>query len=427
MSWRATAALGRVSVLPAALTLVAVLARQPDLLVLAAPLALAAVPLARRPTGRPQVRLTVPERGIPEGDPVPVSVAVTHAAGTQTAALVLATPGWVRPTGGGQVEAVLRPASSEAFTLTADLTARRWGRSTVGPGTVVLSACGGLLRAVPDPLPARRLRVLPLSARYTGAQMLPRASGAVGLHRSLRAGEGSELAGIRPFAAGDRMRRINWRTSLRSTELQVNATTTERDATVQVLLDARYDGGTSGGLDGQASGVDVAVRATAALTAFYLQLGDRVGLATFTRTTRLIPARAGRAQLERVLTALLDASAPPAEGPEPRFTAPPDLDPRALVLVVSPLVGRHVFEAVAALARGGHTVLVIDTLPLDLLPADGNAWAGPVTALWRLERRTRIGQLADFGVPVISWQGSGSLDAALVALTRAAARSGARR
>ena len=104
MSWRATAALGRVSVLPAALAVVAVLARQPDLLVLAAPLALAAVPLARRPTGRPQVRLTVAERSIPEGDPVPVSVAVTHAAGTQTAALVLATTDWVRPTGGGQVE-----------------------------------------------------------------------------------------------------------------------------------------------------------------------------------------------------------------------------------------------------------------------------------------------------------------------------------
>jgi uncharacterized protein (DUF58 family) len=97
------------------------------------------------------------------------------------------------------------------------------------------------------------------------------------------------------------------------------------------------------------------------------------------------------------------------------------------VLVVSPLVGRHVFEAAAALARGGHVVLVIDTLPLDRLPTDGDAWAGPVAALWRLERATRIGQLADFGVPVVSWQGSGSLDAALIALTRAAARRGARR
>lgn len=46
-----------------------------------------------------------------------------------------------------------------------------------------------------------------------------------------------------------------------------------------------------------------------------------------------------------------------------------------------------------------------------------------MTALWQLERGTRIGQLTGLGVPVISWQGSGSLNAALLALTRAATSS----
>jgi uncharacterized protein (DUF58 family) len=307
------------------------------------------------------------------------------------------------------------------------LTAARWGWSAVGPGALVLSACGGLLRAGPAPLPPARVRVVPLSARYAGAELLPRARGAVGLHRSQRLGEGTELAGIRPFAPGDRIRRVNWRTSLRSGELQVNATTTERDAAVLLLLDARFDAGTSGGVGGRASGVDVAVRATAALAAFYLGLGDRVGLVAAAATSRVLTARTGRGQLERVLTALLGTSAPGAGGTEPRLAVPPDLDPRALVLVVSPLVGRLVFEQVAALSRAGHAVVVVDTLPPDALPADGDAWTGPVTRLWLLERATRTGQLQLLGVPVVPWRGSGSLDAVLLELTRAAARTGGRR
>jgi uncharacterized protein (DUF58 family) len=247
----------------------------------------------------------------------------------------------------------------------------------------------------------------------------------VGLHRSPRPGEGSELAGVRPFTPGDRIRRINWRTSLRGDGLQVNATTTERDATVQLMLDARYDAGSSE--RGRASGVDRAVRATAALAAFYLGLGDRVGLVTYTGSMRPLPARAGRAHLHRLLAALLDTSAPRGGGAEPRLAPPPNLDPRALVLIVSPLVGRYVFEHAAALARAGHTVLVVDTLPPDALPPAADAWDAPVTALWRLERGIRIGQMASLGVPVVGWQGSGSLDAVLVELTRAAGRAGARR
>jgi uncharacterized protein (DUF58 family) len=426
LAWQPTAAVLRVSVLPAALAVLAVLLRRADLLVLVAPLALAAVPLVRRPGGRPRAALSVAQGWVPEGEPVPATVEVTGTDGAQTAALALATPDWVRPEPGTVAAGVLRPAG-DALVLPLRLTARRWGWSAVGPGTVVLSACGGLLRAGPAAVAPARVRVVPLSARYAGADLLPRARGAVGLHRSQRLGEGSELTGIRPFAPGDRIRRVNWRTSLRTGELQVNATTTERDAAVLLLLDARFDAGTSGGVGGQASGVDVAVRATAALAAFYLGLGDRVGLVAAAATTRVLPARTGRGQLERVLTALLGTSAPGPGGTEPRLTVPPDLDPRALVVVVGPLVGRAVFERVAALSRAGHAVVVVDTLPPDALPADDDQWAGPVARLWSLERATRIGQLQLTGVPVVPWRGSGSLDAVLRELTRAAGRTGSRR
>jgi len=426
MTWHPTAALARVSVLPAAIAVLAVLARRPDLLVLAAPLGLAAVPLVRRPAGQPRVALTLPERTVNEDSDVRATISVTNTGGAQTIAYVLATPDWVRPRSGGRVAVMLRADGRERLGVGVPLWAARWGHSALGPGTATVSACGGLLRAVLA-IAETRIRVLPVSARYRGTQTLPHPRGVVGLHRSVRAGEGSELIGIRAFAPGDRIRRINWRTSLRSNELHVNATATDRDAVVQVLLDARFDAGTSGGAGGPASGIDRAVRATAALSAFYLGLGDRVGLVTYAGQARVLPARAGRVQWERILTALLDTSVLRAAGAEPALPIPPSLDARSLVLLVTPLVGRHIFTQAAVLARTGHRVVVIDTLPEEGPPTNSEPWTAAVNELWLQERAVRIRQLTDLGMPVAPWQGNGSLDAVLRELARAASRTGARR
>ena len=105
--------------------------------------------------------------------------------------------------------------------------------------------------------------------------------------------------------------------------------------------------------------------------------------------------------------------------------APVGIDPRALVLVVSPLVGRQVFDRAAALARAGHSVIAVDTLPEDARDdEDVDAWTGPVLRLWRLERLTRLTQLRELGVPVVPWHGSRSLDAVLVELAKSAAHAG---
>ncbi|WP_299959744.1 DUF58 domain-containing protein [uncultured Modestobacter sp.] len=426
MSWQPTAALLRVSILPAALALVAVLARRVDLLVVAAPLALAALPLLHRPGGAPAATLEVSEETPAEGSALQAVVRVDGVAGAETVTATAPASGWVRARGRTALGAVVRPRGDTAV-LPFDLTAARWGRAEVGPAVVSASAAGGLLRWGPAVLPAARLRVFPLSERYRGSALVPRARGGIGLHRSPRPGESAELAGIRAFAPGDRMRRVNWRVSLRAGELHVNATTSERDADVLLLLDARYDAGVSGGLAGRASGIDTAVRATAALTAFYLQLGDRVGLIACGGQTRRLPARAGRGQLQTVQTALLDVSAPRLGGAEPDLPEPVGVDPRALVLVVSPLVGRLVFDRAAALGRAGHAVVVLDTLPDDAAPAEPGPWTAPALRLWRLERATRIDQLRALGVPVVRWQGEASLDQTLLELTRVASRTGGRR
>lgn len=423
--WHPTAALLRVTVLPAAIGLIAVLVRRVDLLVLAAPLALAALPLVRPRPGVPSLQLAVGEEYPGEGATLQVRVTAHDAVGAETMTVGVATRDWVRPPSGRRVASVVAVGPDGSASVAADLRAERWGRSTVGPAVVTLSAAWGLLRSGPVALRERRVNVFPLSERYRGAALVPRARGNVGLHRSLRTGDGADLSGIRPFAPGDRLRRINWRVSLRTGELHVNATTTERDADVVLLLDGRFDAGQSSGIGGSASGIDVAVRATAALAAFYLALGDRVGLIAYTARPRQLPARAGRRQLHLLLQALLDVNPPRRGGAEPAMAAPVGIDARALVLVVSPLVGRQVYDRAAALARAGHSVVAVDTLPEDARDDDAvDAWTAPVLRLWRLERATRIRQLRDLGVPVVAWSGPRTLDAVLGQLARVAAQSG---
>lgn len=423
--WAPTAALLRAAVLSSGLALLAVLLRRPDLLYLAAPIALAAAVLGRGRPGPPAAAFTLTEDVPLEGAQLQAQVRV-HAPGAEVVAIAVPVSGWVQPPDGRTGVVAQRPDETGTVDLSVPLTARRWGRHQVGPVVVTVTAAGGLLRWGPQALPARTVQVVPLPDRFDGAADVPRARGAVGVHRSLRPGEGSELSGIRQFGAGDRLRRINWRVSLRAGELHVNATVAERDAEVVVILDGRYDAGASGGIDGTASGRDIGVRAAAALARFYLQLGDRVGLITHGERILSIAPAAGRRQLTRLLDALLDVRAPLVLTGEPEIVDPGGIDPRALVILLSPLVGVTVFDRAAALSRMGHPLVVVDTLPENAAPGVeapqfDSQWTAVALRVWRMQRESRLHRLAELGVPIVAWRGPGSLDAVLRDLARAGA------
>jgi uncharacterized protein (DUF58 family) len=123
-----------------------------------------------------------------------------------------------------------------------------------------------------------QLQVLPVRAPYDSRAEAPQPLGLVGAHRSRRIGTGSEFSGIRPFQAGDRLRRINWRVSLRARTLHVVTSRAEEDTGVLLVVDALADHGRSGGMDGAASSLDVSVRAGAALAEHHVRRGDRVSL-----------------------------------------------------------------------------------------------------------------------------------------------------
>ncbi|MER7888249.1 DUF58 domain-containing protein [Micromonospora sp. NPDC094482] len=435
--WTPTRALGRAVLLTGLLLVAAVVLGRIDLIVLAAPFALGtAYALRRRPVALPQVWVEADDGHLVEGGELTGAVTVGNPDVVDYELVVLRTrvSPWLRiervgfagagAAGGGSVADrpfVTSVPTASAIDLELSGSALRWGRHPVGPAGARVATAGGLLvsRAViTDPV---RVRVYPKTEPFEAVEAMPRAAGLVGAHHSRRPGEGGELAGVRVFAPGDRLRRIDWRVSLRARQLHVAATLSDRDAEVVVLLDVLAEAGRSGGVSGAASVLDTTVRAAAAIAEHYLHRGDRVSLLEYGPAARRLRPGAGRRQYLTVLEWLLDvrAEASPHE-PYDQVFGPQLLSADALVVVLTPLLDERSAQMLARLARSGRFVVAVDTLPADLAPPKDRGWAEVAYRLWRLDRDTMIAQLREHGVPVVPWAGAGSLDQVLRDVARLA-------
>ncbi|MFI7216160.1 DUF58 domain-containing protein [Micromonospora maritima] len=436
--WAPTWALGRAVLLTGVLVVTGVLLGRIDLVVLATPFALGtAYALRRRPTAQPELELGVGDTHLVEGAPMAATVAVANPdlVGYDIAVVRTRMSRWlrveqvgfggsgldVRGSGGADRPFVTSVPRGSAVDLELTGTALRWGRHPIGPAGVRVAVADGLLvsRAViTDPI---RARVYPRTEPFDAVEAMPRAAGLVGAHRSRRPGEGGELAGVRVFAPGDRLRRIDWRVSLRARQLHVAATLSDRDAEVVVLLDVLAEAGRSGGVGGAASVLDTTVRAAAAIAEHYLHRGDRVALLEYGPSARRLRPATGRRQYLTALEWLLDvhAEASPHE-PYDQVFGPQVLSSDALVVVLTPLLDERSAQMLARLARGGRFVVAVDTLPTELPVPKERGWAEVAYRLWRLDRDTMIGQLREHGVPVVRWAGSGSLDEVLRDVSRLA-------
>ena len=408
--WRPTAALIRALAVGAPLLLAAVLLRRPDLAVLAAPLLLgAAIGLARRPEGGPQLRLTPPADALLEGGRATAVVTVRTPPGVDAVAVEVALPAGLR-LGGGTGAVVPAGTQEVAF----GLRATRWGRRPLGPATARATAGYGLLSWPVVRTETATVATWPLGESFDATASVPRAEGLVGGHRSQRPGEGGDVAGVRPFAPGDRLHRINWRVTGRTGALHVTSTYSDRDTEVLLVLDSGQELGRP-----PESALDTGVRAAAAVAEHYLRAGDRVALVDLARPYRAVPARNGRGHLVRLLDLLLDVSPSRVVGPSAAdVTVLAAAD--ALVVLLSPLAAAGSLAAVVALSRSGRSVVVVDTLPAGLRPDERSEWSPLAFRLWRLRREADVDRLRELGVPVVPWQGAGSLDAVLRDAARAA-------
>lgn len=420
--WRPTPALRRAVLVAGAGVVGGLLLERPAAVVLAAPfLLLAALGLLHRPVREPRVSTRLDHPSLHEGQGTVSRLEIADGVGLEQVTRVLHRAPHVS----------CRPASGRVSHLVGEgggpdleLSPRRWGRRTLGAEMVALTTPWAGYRWGPVSSVGSEMRVLPLASAYTSRGEAPHPRGLVGAHRSARAGSGTELAGIRGFEPGDRLRRINWRVSARTGHLHVTTTRSEEDTGLLLVVDAVADLGASGGVDGPASSLDQTVRAAAAVAEHAVRQGDRVALRVVSGDGASVGSGSGQVHLRRILGTL--AGIRPsglAEGQADRVRL--HATEGTVVVLLSPLLGDHVATFAMTLLHRGVATLVVDTLPEDAAPEVARGVdPGVVDLAWRmrrLEREAARTALVGRGCPVVTWRGPGTLDEVLHRLVRHAA------
>lgn len=411
----------------AGLAAAGVLARRPDLVVLAAPLVVVAIWAGyARPRDPVVIDHRLDHTTVLEGGVTALRATVSVDAEIEDLAVVFASPRLVdqQPTHG---QLAVDAGSAPTCSLGVVVRPTRWGNSRFNPPLVVASSAWNGFRFVSRRETNRlELTALPRGTHFDAISQHVRSPGLVGTNRSPRRGVGAELATVRPFQPGDRLRRIHWAQTLRTDEIHVKATWGDHDRQVVLLVDAFEDLGTSEGLDGRASSLDVSIRAAAAVAEHYIRSGDRVGLVAMgAHGLRRVQPSAGYAHLRRILEAL--ARVEPANVLLDDGRMPRGLKEEALVLVFSPFTSDGARQRLVRISDRCADVIAIDCLPSDI--ADG-AHDVVESIAWRIERLSRdrhLRAVRDAGLPVVAWTGAGSLDQVLQAQQRRSRTRMARR
>lgn len=262
--------------------------------------------------------------------------------------------------------------------------------------------------------PDLSVTVLPGSSGLREMPLPARLQGLTGPHESRRAGDGGDLRDIHLFAPGDRMRRIDWRTTARRragsgplTDLYVRRTFATADASVMLVLDSRDDVGpdlttwndSSNLGEDQPTSLDHARTAAAGLARRYLGNGDRVGLEDLGRYRRPIAPAGGGRQLQRLIMRI--ALSEP-EGEPRRRRRPPRIPSGALIVLCSTFLDDETARLALWWQQSGHRVIAIDVLPP---PELGQAPHRLVTGyrIIAMERADRLAQLSAAGIEIVRW------------------------
>jgi uncharacterized protein (DUF58 family) len=204
----------------------------------------------------------------------------------------------------------------------------------------------------PGPLSAASLRALELSVGRRVDGLL------AGDYRSAFAGVGSELWQVRPYEAGDDVRRIEWNVTARTGIPHVRVELAERVLVTWLVLDlsASMAFGT-----GDRRKADVAEGVAVAVGHAATRRGNRLGTVTFGTAASVEPPRQGRRALLQTLRTLREL---PPGGSGTLHDALDLTDrvatQRALVLVVSDFRGPLSWRAPLLRLAGRHTVMAVE-------------------------------------------------------------------
>jgi uncharacterized protein (DUF58 family) len=430
-TWVATPHYRRLATVALLPLLAAVVLGHPGYLVLAAPMVAALALAARRPGYGARVSVRSSGDRCFENEQIIIAVSAEPGGPVASASARLLLPSAFAVSGSTTAGPVQE--SGGPIQATWQVTAERWGRWDTGRILVTMRSPGGLFAGT-LPVSVGELTVFPRPPSLTQLALPTQLHSRIGDHLDRRPGQGIEFTGIRPFAPGDRLRRINWQVTSRRGALHVNQFAAQRAAEIVAVIDAVIDTGAAGD-----STVDRAVRGAAGIARAYTRAGDRVGLITLYGPMRWIAPGAGQRQFFRIVESVLDIRSlhsvvSPDVARIPRAVLPAG----ALVIMFSPLLDERAIDAATDLRERGHAVIVTDVLATSPIPAPGSTVAGLALRLWRLERQALRYRLESLGIPVIGWPGeprdapdpgedtSARLDLALGRFARQRVRGGAR-
>src|SRR4051794_32739056 len=247
--WRPTGAVIRAALVSTLGVLLAVAFGRPDLLVLAVPLLVHAVmALARPPAMQPRPQSALMHTTIREGEGTVSRTRLSDAADVEHAVVVLTRHRWWAAKPASGVVGTSASVPADQVTIDVPFTSLRWGRRILGDGLVgATSRWGGHFWGPVELTPAA-LTTLPMPETFDSRAPAPHPIGLVGTHPARRPGDGNELSSIRPFAPGDRLRRVQWRVSLRTGTLHVTSTVAGGGSSLLLLV------GSGGGLRGRRGG-----------------------------------------------------------------------------------------------------------------------------------------------------------------------------
>ncbi|MDG2114078.1 MAG: DUF58 domain-containing protein, partial [Actinomycetota bacterium] len=205
------------------------------------------------------------------------------------------------PVVAGVPSAIVALPAGRRATIRFELEALQWGVQSPARLRITTRDRLGLFagrRVVSLDLP---VRIHPSDRRLDAMIESTRTRARVGHHLASQRGEGCEYADIRPVRAGDRLRSVNWRVSLRRGEYWVSDRHPDQASDLVLLVDSGQALG-----KGSGSTLHTAVRAALALTEGHLATHDRVGLLDVGRQVRWFRPAMGRLQRRKLIDALLE-------------------------------------------------------------------------------------------------------------------------
>jgi uncharacterized protein (DUF58 family) len=204
----------------------------------------------------------------------------------------------------------------------------------------------------PGPLSTASLRALELSIGRRVDGLL------AGDYRSSFAGVGSELWQVRPYEAGDDVRRIEWNVTARTGQPHVRVELAERVLVTWLVIDASASMAFG---TGDRRKADIAEGAAIAVGYAATRRGNRLGTISFGGETSVEPPRQGRRGLLDTLQLLREL---PAAGAVTLASALELADrvvrQRALVVVLSDFRGPLDWQPPLLRLAARHTVLALE-------------------------------------------------------------------